>query len=470
MVDQIKTVADEPASGEQSLRRNLTNRHIQLIAIGGAIGTGLFMGSGKTISLAGPSIIFVYMIIGFMLFFVMRAMGELLLSNLEYKSFSDFAADLLGPWAGYFTGWTYWFCWVVTGMADVVAITAYAQFWFPGLSEWVASLAVILLLLGLNLATVKMFGEMEFWFAMIKIVAIVGLIIVGLVMVLMHFQSPTGVEASFTHLWDNGGWFPKGISGFFAGFQIAVFAFVGIELVGTTAAETKDPEKSLPRAINSIPLRIIMFYVLALIVIMSVTPWNSVVPNKSPFVELFVLVGLPAAASIINFVVLTSAASSANSGVFSTSRMLFGLAQDGVAPKSFRKLSKRAVPATGLTFSCVCLLGGVVLIYLKPDVIAAFTLVTTVSAILFMFVWTIIMCSYLVYRKKRPHLHAQSTFKMPLGRLMCWVCMAFFAFVLVLLSLEDDTRQALMVTPLWFVVLGAFWLLMRKKRLARSGR
>lgn len=147
MVDQVKVAADEQAPAEQSLRRNLTNRHIQLIAIGGAIGTGLFMGSGKTISLAGPSIIFVYMIIGFMLFFVMRAMGELLLSNLEYKSFSDFASDLLGPWAGYFTGWTYWFCWVVTGMADVVAITAYAQFWFPGLSDWVASLAVVILLL-----------------------------------------------------------------------------------------------------------------------------------------------------------------------------------------------------------------------------------------------------------------------------------------------------------------------------------
>lgn len=159
---------------------------------------------------------------------------------------------------------------------------------------------------------------------MIKIVAIIGLIVVGLVMVLTHFQSPTGVQASFTHLWNDGGWFPKGLSGFFAGFQIAVFAFVGIELVGTTAAETKDPEKSLPRAINSIPIRIIMFYVFALIVIMSVTPWSSVVPTKSPFVELFVLVGLPAAASLINFVVLTSAASSANSGVFSTSRMLFG--------------------------------------------------------------------------------------------------------------------------------------------------
>ncbi len=464
MVEQVKVEAASPAKGEEHLRRNLTNRHIQLIAIGGAIGTGLFMGSGKTISLAGPSIIFVYMIIGFMLFFVMRAMGELLLSNLEYKSFSDFAADLLGPWAGYFTGWTYWFCWVVTGIADVVAITAYAQFWFPGLSDWVASLAVVLLLLGLNLATVKMFGEMEFWFAMIKIVAIVALILIGLGMVLMHFESPTGSVASFSNLWNDGGWFPKGLSGFFAGFQIAVFAFVGIELVGTTAAETKDPEKSLPRAINSIPIRIIMFYVFALIMIMSVTPWSSVVPDKSPFVELFVLAGLPAAASIINFVVLTSAASSANSGVFSTSRMLYGLAQDGVAPKRFALLSKRAVPSSGLTFSCVCLLGGVVLIYLIPNVVTVFTMVTTVSAILFMFVWSIILCSYMVYRKQRPYLHEKSIYKMPFGKLMCWVCLAFFAFVIVLLTLEADTRQALMVTPIWFVILGLGWMFIRKRR------
>jgi hypothetical protein len=285
-------------------------------------------------------------------------------------------------------------------------------------------------------------------------------------MVLTSFKSPTGVEASVAHLWNDGGWFPKGISGFFAGFQIAVFAFVGIELVGTTAAETKDPEKSLPRAINSIPIRIIMFYVFALIVIMSVTPWSSVVPDKSPFVELFVLVGLPAAASIINFVVLTSAASSANSGVFSTSRMLFGLAQDGVAPKAFGKLSKRAVPAKGLTFSCICLLGGVVMLYVNPSAIAAFTMITTVSAILFMFVWTIILCSYLVYRKQRPQLHEASIYKMPLGKVMCWVCMAFFVFVLVLLTLEEDTRQALIVTPIWFIVLGAGWLIVGKKRLA----
>lgn len=282
-------------SQEHHLQRNLTNRHIQLIAIGGAIGTGLFMGSGKTISLAGPSIIFVYMIIGFMLFFVMRAMGELLLSNLNYKSFIDFSADLLGPWAGYFTGWTYWFCWIITGIADVIAIAGYSQFWFPELPQWIPALACVGVLLSLNLITVKLFGEIEFWFAMIKIVAILGLIGTGLYMVFSGFQSPTGNTASFARLWNDGGMFPHGLMGFFAGFQIAVFAFVGIELVGTTAAEAKDPERTLPRAINSIPLRIIMFYVFALIAIMAVTPWRDVVPDKSPFVELFILAGLPAA-------------------------------------------------------------------------------------------------------------------------------------------------------------------------------
>ncbi|ROR11333.1 D-serine/D-alanine/glycine transporter [Erwinia sp. JUb26] len=463
MVDQSKeaTLSEE---GPDTLRRNLHNRHIQLIAIGGAIGTGLFMGSGKTISLAGPSIIFVYMIIGFMLFFVMRAMGELLLSNLEYKSFSDFAADLLGPWAGYFTGWTYWFCWVVTGIADVVAISSYFQLWFPDFSIWMSALLCIVVFLSLNVATVKLFGEMEFWFAIIKIVAIVALIATGIVLVAMHYPSPGGGTASLSNIWDHGGMFPKGLSGFFAGFQIAVFAFVGIELVGTAAAETHDPKKVLPRAINAIPLRIIMFYVLALMVIMAVTPWNQVVADRSPFVEMFVLIGLPAAASIVNFVVLTSAASSANSGIFSTSRMLYGLSQQGVAHRRFGVLSSRAVPTTGLFFSCLCLLGGVALIYLIPNVMTVFTLVTTVSAILFMFVWTIILCSYLAYRKKHPQRHAESSYKMPLGKFMCWVCMAFFAFVLVLLTLEEDTRQALMVTPLWFLMLAVGWFLRSRKK------
>ncbi|MCX2688759.1 D-serine/D-alanine/glycine transporter [Pseudomonas sp. DCB_AW] len=462
------TRTSSPPAEEQHLQRNLTNRHIQLIAIGGAIGTGLFMGSGKTISLAGPSIIFVYMIIGFMLFFVMRAMGELLLSNLNYKSFIDFSADLLGPWAGYFTGWTYWFCWVVTGIADVVAIAAYTQFWFPDLPQWIPALTCVAVLLSLNLVTVKMFGELEFWFALIKIIAILGLVATGLYMVISGFESPSGRTAQLANLWNDGGMFPNGLMGFFAGFQIAVFAFVGIELVGTTAAEAKNPERTLPRAINSIPIRIIVFYVLALIAIMAVTPWRDVVPGKSPFVELFVLAGLPAAASIINFVVLTSAASSANSGVFSTSRMLFGLAQEGDAPRAFEKLSRRAVPANGLYFSCTCLLLGAVLIYLVPDVVEAFTLVTTVSAVLFMFVWTLILLSYLSYRKRRAALHQASKYKMPGGRFMCYVCLVFFAGILVLLSLEDDTRAALLVTPIWFVLLAVTYQGVRSKRHPRT--
>ncbi|MDD2091550.1 D-serine/D-alanine/glycine transporter [Pseudomonas guariconensis] len=462
------TRTSSTSADDSHLQRNLTNRHIQLIAIGGAIGTGLFMGSGKTISLAGPSIIFVYMIIGFMLFFVMRAMGELLLSNLNYKSFIDFSADLLGPWAGYFTGWTYWFCWVITGIADVIAIAAYSQFWFPDLPQWIPALICVAVLLSLNLITVKMFGEVEFWFAMIKIVAIVGLVATGLYMVVTGFESPAGRTAQLANLWNDGGMFPHGLMGFFAGFQIAVFAFVGIELVGTTAAEAKNPERTLPRAINSIPVRIIVFYVLALIAIMAVTPWRDVVPGKSPFVELFVLAGLPAAASIINFVVLTSAASSANSGVFSTSRMLYGLSQEGDAPKAFEKLSRRAVPANGLYFSCTCLLLGAALIYVIPDLVEAFTLVTTVSALLFMFVWTLILLSYLNYRKHRPALHQASKYKMPGGRLMCYVCLTFFAFILVLLSLEDDTRKALIFTPLWFLILTATYQLVRSKRHPRT--
>ncbi|TCV91630.1 D-serine/D-alanine/glycine:proton symporter (AAT family) [Luteibacter rhizovicinus] len=435
------------------LRRSLSNRHLQLIAIGGAIGTGLFMGSGKTISLAGPSILLVYLIIGVMLFFVMRAMGELLLSNLEYKSFIDFCTDLLGPWAGFYCGWTYWFCWIITAIADVIAIASYAQFWWPGLAPWVPALLCVLLLLCLNLATVKLFGEMEFWFALIKIVAIVVLIIVGFGMVAWGFTSPSGHKASLTNLWSDGGMFPMGMTGFFAGFQIAVFAFVGIELVGTTAAETADPKRNLPKAINSIPVRIILFYVLALVVIMAVTPWRQVQPGRSPFVELFVLAGIPAAASLINFVVLTSATSSANSGIFSTSRMLYGLAQEKHAPKTFAQLSKAAVPSRGLLFSCICLLAGATLVYIIPNLVTAFTLVTTLAAVLFMFVWSLILVAYMAYRKKRPELHAVSEYKMPGGVFMCWACLVFFAFVLVLLSLESDTRQALMASPVWFALL-----------------
>ncbi|MEU2980557.1 D-serine/D-alanine/glycine transporter [Streptomyces hirsutus] len=451
-------------AGEQHLSRQLSNRHIQLIAIGGAIGTGLFMGSGKTISLAGPSVIFVYMIIGAMLFFVMRAMGELLLSDLRYKSFADFASDLLGPWAGFFTGWTYWFCWIVTGVADVIAISGYVSYWWGGLALWIPALAAVVLLIVLNLPTVKAFGETEFWFSLIKIVAIVTLIVVGFGMVLGGFQAPGGATASFSNLWNDGGFFPTGPMGFVAGFQIATFAFVGIELVGTTAAETKNPERNLPKAINSIPVRVMLFYVVALIAIISVTPWRQISADRSPFVVMFTLAGLGIAASVINFVVLTSAASSANSGIYSTSRMVYGLAQEGDAPARFGRLTSRKVPVNALLLSGLFLLPGVVMVTMGDSIIEAFTLVTTISALLFIFVWSIILICYLVYRKRRPHLHEASTFKMPGGIVMCYVVLAFFAFLIWALTQKEDTLQALLVTPVWFVILGIAWAVHRRRR------
>jgi D-serine/D-alanine/glycine transporter len=452
------------------LKRRLANRHLQLIAIGGAIGTGLFMGSGKTISLAGPSILFIYMIIGVMVFFVMRALGELLLSNLQYKSFVDLAYDLLGPWAGFFTGWTYWLCWVSICIADLTAIVNYLTFWLPSGTEFTPlggaaiSAGCVLFLLGLNLLTVKLFGEVEFWFALIKIIAIIALIGAGIWMIATAFTSPSGSVASFSNIWNDGGMFPNGTSGFLAGFQIAIFAFVGVELVGTTAAETKDPEKNLPKAINSIPIRVILFYVLALVMVMSVTPWRSIVPERSPFVELFLLAGIPTAAIVMNLVVLSSVMSSMNSGIFSTSRMLFGLAKDGQAPDFFAKLSKVAVPANGLLFSCVLIMGGALLQYFVPNTITAFTLVTTLSTVLFICVWIVVLLSYIKYRKTRPELHAASTFKMPGGVVMCYVVIAFFIFTVGILSLEADTFASLKVTPIWLVILAIGYFFWKRKQ------
>ncbi|EGY0170600.1 amino acid permease, partial [Listeria monocytogenes] len=316
---------------KEELQRGLKNRHIQLIAIGGAIGTGLFLGAGKSIHLAGPSIMLVYLIIGAILFFVMRALGELLIHNPTTGSFTEFAEQFIGPWAGFITGWTYWFCWIVTGIAEITAVGMYVKFWVPDLPQWIPALACVLILLLFNLATVKAFGEIEFWFAIIKVVVIIALIVIGFVLVFIGYKHGTST-ASFSNLVDYGGFFPNGIAGFLLAFQMATFSFVGIELVGVTAGEADDPERTLPKAINNIPIRILIFYIGALLVLMSIYPWSNIDPNTSPFVSVFTMIGIPAAAGIINFVVLTAAMSSCNSGIFSTSRMLYTLSAEGKAP------------------------------------------------------------------------------------------------------------------------------------------
>ena len=453
---------------ERSLKRNLTNRHVQLIAIGGAIGTGLFMGSGKTIATSGPSVLLVYVIIGAILFLFMRTMGELLLSDERYTTFADIARDLIGPWAGFVTGWTYWMCWVVTGVADMVAITGYVRFWWPNTPAWIPILAMTLLLFSLNAMTVKAFGETEFWFALVKIIAILALVAVGIAMVALGTVDDQGSAAAVANLWSRGGFFPTGFTGFLGGFQIALFAFVGIELVGTTVAETADPEKTLPKAINSIPVRIMLFYVAALAAIMMVTPWDQVDPERSPFVTMFSMTGLGAAATIVNLVVLTSAASSANSGIYSTSRMLFGLAKRGDAPKIFSRLSKRHVPRNALFLSCVLLLSAIILMASGDSISAAFTLVTSMSATLFMGVWVVIVVSYLLFLKRRPELHEASTFTAPGGALAAWTVLVFMAAMLVVLALFPDTRAGLLTSLIWIVFIVAAALVHRHRMLARA--
>ncbi|MBD2796684.1 amino acid permease [Xenorhabdus sp. 18] len=458
MTRSLKTPVEEPYVGAQKLHRGLGKRHVQLIAIGGAIGTGLFMGTGKTIAVSGTSIILTYLLIGFFAFMVMRAMGELLLTKLDYRTFADFVADYLGDKASYFLGWTYWMSWIVSCIADVVVCGGYIQYWFPDSWLWLTALFILGLMCWCNFFSVRLFGEAEFWFAMIKVVAIVALIVVGVGMVIVGWSSPNGVTASVRHLTEPDVFLPNGIFGFFAGFQIAIFSFTGIELVGTVTAETKEPEKILPKAINSIPIRIIIFYVLSMMCIIAVTSWPQISPEISPFVTLFALAGLPAAAAVINFVALTSAMSSANSGLYACTRMLYGLSTEKLAHHKFGQLSiSSAVPVFSLIFSILCMASGVFLLFIIPDVMKLFTIVTTVAAIMVIYSWCMILLAYLAYRKQRPDLHKKSIYKMPLGIPMTWCTLLFFAFTVVIMVFDYDTRVALYGTPLWFVILEILW-------------
>ena len=406
---------------QRELKRDLSNRHVQLIAIGGTIGTGLFLGSGKAIQLAGPSIIFAYFIVGIALFFVMRALGELLLSKAGYQSLTDIAEAYLGPRAAFVTGWTYWFCWIMTAMADVIAVGVYVKYWFD-IPQWIPALICLLILLGLNLLTVKIFGELEFWFALIKVVTILALIVIGVVLLVIGFKTHTGT-VSAANLWEHGGLFPNGFSGFLLSFQMVIFAYVGVELVGVSAAETSNPQKKIP--------------------------WMQLNATESPFVKTFSLVGIPLAAGIINFVVLTSAASACNSGMFSTSRILYNLSKTKQAPASFAKLNKNHVPSRALWISVIVLSAGALLSKLIPE--AAFGIVTTISAICFIWVWGVILVCHIRYRKTRPDLHASSSFKAPFAPFINYAVLALFAFILVIMLFADATRPALLLTPLWFI-------------------
>ncbi|CAL9450158.1 MULTISPECIES: amino acid permease [Streptomyces] len=462
------TSAKVTEAPEEGYERGLGSRQVQMIAIGGAIGVGLFMGAGANIAKAGPSIILMYALAGVVIFFIMRALGELLLYRPVSGSFAEYAREFLGPFFGFVTGWTYWLMWVVTGMAELTAAAIYIHFWFPEIPQWVSALVFLVVLFGVNLISVKIFGEVEFWFSMIKVTAIIGMIVIGLGVLTLGF-SDAGDTATVSNLWSHDGFFPNGIGSSLMTLQGVMFAYLAVELVGVTAGESENPEKTLPKAINTLPWRIIVFYVGALLVILSVVKWTEFSAGESPFVHAFGKIGIPLAAGIVNFVVLTAALSSCNSGMYSTGRMLRDLASNSEAPQAFGKLNARKTPAVGITVS-VALMGiGVVLNYVVPE--KAFLYVTSVATAAGIWTWMMILVSHIRYRRAvdAGRLRA-SSFPAPGGALFSWVALVFLIGVTGMIAADADARVCLYVAAGWAVALGIGWTVLKKGNPAIADR
>ncbi|ANP55352.1 AAT family amino acid transporter [Streptomyces griseochromogenes] len=446
---------------EEGYERGLGSRQVQMIAIGGAIGVGLFLKAGANIEKAGPSLILMYALAGVIIFFIMRALGELLLYRPVSGSFADYSREFLGPFFGYFTAWTYWLMWVVTGMAELTAAAIYINYWFPAIPQWVTALVFLVVLFGVNLISVKLFGELEFWFSMVKVTALIGMIVIGLGVLTFGF-SAAGDTASVSNLWQFDGFFPKGIGSSLMTLQGVMFAYLAVELVGVTAGESENPEKTLPKAINTLPWRIGLFYVGALTVILCVVKWTEFTEGVSPFVKAFAMIGIPAGAGIVNFVVLTAALSSCNSGMYSTGRMLRTLADNGEAPRVFSKLSSTKTPAFGITVSVLFMGIGVVLNYVVPE--KAFGYVTSVATAAGIWTWLMILISHVFYRRavNAGRLPA-SPFPAPGGALSSWVAIVFLLFVTGLIAYDADSRICLYVMAVWAVALGIGWLVLKNR-------
>ncbi len=426
----------------KELRRGLGNRHIQMIALGGTIGVGLFMGSASTIKWTGPSVMLAYAISGIFIYFIMRAMGEMLYLEPSTGSYATFGHKYIHPLAGYITAWSNWFQWVIVGMAEIVAVGAYMQYWFPDLPAWIPGIITMVILGAANLISVKSFGEFEFWFALIKIVTIVLMIIAGFG--LIFFGIGNGGDAiGLANLWQNGGFFAGGWSGFFFALSLVVAAYQGVELIGITAGETKDPQKTIPKAIQSIIWRILIFYIGAIFVIVTVYPWDQLDSLGSPFVATFAKVGITAAAGLINFVVITAAMSGCNSGIYSAGRMLYTLALNGQAPKFFMKLSKNGVPIVGTFGVMVGLAIGVILSYIAPENL--FVYVYSASVLPGMIPWFVILISQIRFRKVKGAVMDNHPFKMPFAPVTNYLTIAFLIMVLIGMWFNDDTRISLIV-------------------------
>lgn len=428
------------------LSRTLSGRHINMIALGGTIGTGLFLGAGDSIQKAGPAILLIYIITGFFVFSMMRALGELLLTDHNQTVFIGFITKYLGARAGFVMGWTYWLGWIIIAMAELTAIGKYMQFWLPQTPAWLWELLFLGVLYSMNIIAVKAFGETEFWFALIKIVAIIAMILIGIIMVVFHIRSEAGVTQLST-LWQHGLVANHGHN-LLAAFQMAFFAFLGVEFVGITAAETKDPLKTIPKSINSIIIRILIFYIGALLAIMTIQPWTNYSANTSPFVQVFSGIGIPAAAGIINFVILTAAASSLNSALFTTGRMIFSL-----SPKNsfFSQLNTHYIPMRGINLSTALIATVIGLNYIFPE--DAFSMVTATASATFIVIYISLLITHIQYRKSDNFINGQKKFLMPFAPFSNYLTILFMAGVFLILLFSPATMMTTILSIIWFVVL-----------------
>ncbi|MGX5791201.1 amino acid permease [Staphylococcus equorum] len=453
------------------LQRGLGARQMRMIALGGTIGVGLFLGATSTIKWTGPSVIFAYLIAGIFIFLVMRAMGEMVYLHPTSGSFANFASDYIHPVAGYLTAWSNIFQWVVVGMSEVIAVGEYMNYWFPDLPQWIPGVIVVVLLTCANLVSVKAFGEFEFWFAMIKIVTIILMIIAGFGII--FFGLGNGGEAiGLSNLWAHGGFMPNGWLGFFFALSIVIGSYQGVELIGITAGETKDPQKNIKSAVNGVIWRILIFYIGAIFVIVTVYPWDQLGNIGSPFVATFAKVGITFAAGLINFVVLTAAMSGCNSGIFSASRMTLNLSQKGMLPKFFGKVMKNGVPVWTVIAIALGILIGALLNVILPLFIkgadSIFVYVYSASILPGMVPWFMILISHLRFRKNHPEEIEGHPFKMPGGAFTNYITMAFFIVVLIGMLFNKETVVSVVIGIVFLLFMTMFFFLKGYHKLGKD--
>ncbi|MEV5610316.1 amino acid permease [Streptomyces sp. NPDC052225] len=437
-----------PENGGDGLKAGLKNRHLSMIAIGGVIGAGLFVGSGSGIAAAGPAILISYALVGAMVVFVMRMLGEMAAARPTSGSFSAYADQALGRWAGFSIGWLYWFFWVVVLAVEATAGAKILNGWIPGVPQWGWALIVMVVLTAVNLAAVGSYGEFEFWFAGIKVVAIGAFVVVGLLAVFGVLPGSDNPGSGLAHLTDAGGFFPKGPGAILTGVLMVVFSFMGSEIVTLAAGESEDPQKAVTKATNSVIWRIGIFYLGSIFVVLTLLPWNDKsIVDEGSYVAALNSIGIPHAGQVMDVIVLTAVLSCLNSGLYTASRMAFSLGQRGDAPKAFAKTTSRGVPRTAILGSVVFGFLAVWFNYQWPDTVFNFLLNS--SGAVALFVWLVICFTQLRMRgiilRETPE---KLVVKMWLFPYLTWATIAAISFVLVYMLTDDAGREQVLLSLL----------------------